>query len=66
MRQLLNKAHRIGDGHAAATGQTIRTRRGVERGKELILRKDRRAGKAIEERRFAGIGVSRQGNAKGR
>ena len=62
----MNKAHRIGNRHATTTGQAIRTRRGIERGKEFILRKDRRARKAIEERRLAGIGVSSQGNAKGR
>ena len=66
MRQLLNKADGIGNRHAATAGQTIRTRRRVERSKQLVLRKYHRAGQTIEQRRFTGIGITGQRDAKRR
>ena len=64
MGQLLNKADGIGDRHATATGQTVRARCRIERGKQLILRKYRGSRQTIKQRRLAGIGVASQRNAK--
>ena len=66
MGQFLNKADGIGNRHATATGQTVRARRRIERGKQLILRKYLGSRQSIKQRRLTGIGVASQRHTKRR
>ena len=64
VRQLAHKANRVGDGGRLAARQHKDPRRGVKRGEELVLHVHAGIGQAVEQRRLAGVGVARQGNAE--
>ena len=60
MRQVRNKSHRVRDNDRLSAGQIQGTRHRVKGGKQLIRSPSITVGQAIEERGFAGIGVSHQ------
>ena len=64
MRELLDKPDSVGDGELSSTGKPIGPRCGVKRGKELVLRKNRRTGELVKQRGFPGVGIAGKRYAK--
>ena len=59
-RQIGDEADGIGEDDAVAVRQCDRPQRRVERGKQHVGRDNARRGHAVEQRRFAGVGVTDQ------
>ena len=62
MRQVANKADRIGQHDLFAFRQIESPHRRVERCKQLVLHIHIRVGQRIEERGLAGVGIADQGD----
>ena len=62
MRQLADEPDRVGGEDRLTAGKGEASRGGVERGEESILNMDIGTGKAVEQRRFAGVGVPDEGD----
>ena len=60
--QVGDEAHRVRHDDLHAVGQLHRAHGRVQRGKEHVLDHHIRAGQAVEQRRFARVGVAHQGN----
>ena len=58
---LRKKSDRVGEQHALLVRQNEAARGRIERGEKSVFRDDVRAGEQIQQRRFAGIGVTDHG-----
>ena len=62
MRQLADKAHRVGDHHIQRIADRQQSGGGVQRIKQAVVGGDVRAGDGVEQRGFPGVGVAHDGH----